>query len=152
MAWKLTLINFNCTGVIVISIQKALRGALFLRDLSKSEHSGSTNTSFLDEKLSNFWSYLKVEMLELFMMPPLCGLLQVDPWELSTLKKVLFFLNTPQVLHFGAGAHASRELSSYLELCLTKVIYDFRFPCFELVFIGSFSFGMRIWVRLMRFC
>uniref|UniRef100_A0A480I4L2 Uncharacterized protein n=1 Tax=Sus scrofa TaxID=9823 RepID=A0A480I4L2_PIG len=45
--------------------------------------------SFLDEKLSNFvlWSCLKVKMLEFLIMPSLCGLLQFDPWEFSTLKK-----------------------------------------------------------------
>lgn len=83
-------------------------------------------------------------------MPSLCGLLQRDHWEFSTWK-VLFFLNTPQVLHFGAGANAIRAWSSYFEFCLIIVIYDFRFPCFELVLVGSFSFGMRIWVLLMIF-
>ncbi|KAM5267461.1 uncharacterized protein RBU33_019048 isoform 2-T2 [Hipposideros larvatus] len=45
--------------------------------------------SFLDEKLSNFfvWSYIKVKMLGFFMMPSLCGLLQFDHWEFSTLRK-----------------------------------------------------------------
>lgn len=38
-----------------------------------------------------------------------------------------------------------------LTCCLIKVIYDFGFPCFELVFVGSFSFGMMIWVLLMKF-
>lgn len=83
-------------------------------------------------------------------MPSLCGLLQRGHWEFSTWK-VLFFLNTPPVLHFGAGASAMRTLSSYFEFCLITVIYDFRFPCFELVLVGSFSFGMRIWVLLMTF-
>lgn len=29
--------------------------------------------------------------------------------------------------------------------CLFKVIYNFRVPCFVLVFVGSLSFGMMIW-------
>lgn len=50
------------------------------------------------------------------MMPSLCGLLQFDHWEFSTLKKVCCFLNTLQALHFGAGTYATRELPSYFEL------------------------------------
>lgn len=42
------------------------------------------------------------------------------------------------MLHFGAGANAISALSSYFEFCLITVIYDFRFPCFELVLAGSF--------------
>lgn len=48
------------------------------------------------------------------------------------------------MLHFGAGANASRALSGYFEFGVIGVIYDFRFPCFKLVLVGSFSFGMRI--------
>lgn len=50
------------------------------------------------------------------MMPSLCGLLQFEHWKFSALRKVLFFLNTLQVLRFGAGANAIREFSSYFEL------------------------------------
>lgn len=71
-------------------------------------------------------------------MPFLCGLLQFDHWEFSTLKKVLFFLNTPQALHLGAGANAIRELSGYFEFGPIEVIYDFGLPCFKLGLVGSF--------------
>lgn len=54
------------------------------------------------------------------------------------------------MLHFGAGANAIRALPSYFEFCLITVIYDFRFPCFELVLVGSFSFGLRIRVLSMK--
>lgn len=55
------------------------------------------------------------------------------------------------MFHLGAGANAMRALSSYFEFCLITVVYDFRFPCFELVLVGSFSFGMRIRVLSMKF-
>ena len=32
-----------------------------------------------------------------------------------------------------------------MSCCLFKVFYDFRVPCFVLVFVGSLSFGMMIW-------
>lgn len=45
------------------------------------------------------------------------------------------FLKYSTRICFWAGASAIRELSS---CCLIKVIYDFGFPRFELVFVGSF--------------
>lgn len=59
---------------------------------------------------------MRFKMMGVLIMPSLCGLLQLEHWKFSALRKVLFFLSTLQVLHFGAGANASRELSSYFEL------------------------------------
>lgn len=59
---------------------------------------------------------MRFKMMGVLIMPSLCGLLQLEHWKFSALRKVLFFLSTLQVLRLGAGANASRELSSYFEL------------------------------------
>lgn len=128
-----------------------LHAALFLLDPPIREHYAKYQysiKSFLDGKFSNFfiWSYLNVRVLGFLRMPSLCGLLQFDDW-FSASKKVRFFFNTLQTFVLGLVVIAIRKLSN---CCLIKVIYDYGFPGFEWLFVGSFSFGMMIWVLLMK--
>lgn len=101
------------------------------------------------------WKVLKLLHLELFKHEDVGIFDDAYPMWITTiwllgilyLKEGTFLFQYSASNRFGAGAYAIWELFS---CCLIKVMYDVGFPCFVLVFVGSFLFALMIWALLMK--
>lgn len=106
---------------------------------------------FLDGTPPNLfiWSCFKVALLGFGAMASLCRWLPSDDWDFSTWKG-LFSRHFCE--HFLELIGRPSESGLPVLSCgLIKVVYDFRFPRLELVFIDSFSLAVMIWVLPMAF-